>query len=370
MKFAEVIGQYQAKKLLTNVADEQRIPHALMFMGPTGCGGLAIALAFAQYVLCENTHNGDACGTCSACVKSAKLVHPDVHFSFPTVGAKATSDMYYAEWRKAISNNSYLKIQEWLGELDTENKLGNITKDECVRIARVLSLKIYEGRYKILIMWLPEYLGKEGNRLLKMIEEPPENTLILLVVQDPEQILPTILSRTQLVKIFPLGDDEIADALISKFGITSDLANGIAQMSDGDYGEARKQQQQQDADTATNFLAWLRKCYTGNKVDMVHAAEKIGGLGREKQKTIMLYGLHFMREMLKIQLQGDTNIRLKPDEFTSALGMSKVLTTEGVMKMVQLFDETTYHIERNANPKILFMSVGLKVNNIFWVNKK
>ncbi len=352
------------------MADEQRIPHALMLMGPTGCGGLAMALAFSQYVMCQKPANGDACGICSPCVKSAKLIHPDVHFSFPTIAAKSTSDMFYIEWRKALLNNPYLSVQQWIAQLDAENKLGNITKDECVRITRVLSLKIYEGRYKVLIMWLPEFLGKEGNRLLKMIEEPPEDTIFLLVAQDPEQILTTILSRTQLIKIFPLGDDEIVNELTHKFGISDDEANAIAQMSGGDFGEALVQQAHGDTDRSTVFLEWLRKCYIGNKVDMVQASEKIAALGREKQRFLMHYGLHYMREVLKLQLQGDNGIRLRTLEFESAKGMSKRITTAGIMKMVQLFDETSYHIERNANPKILFLSLALKLNKTLMANQQ
>ncbi|MFQ5446947.1 MAG: hypothetical protein ACE5FF_08435, partial [Saprospiraceae bacterium] len=174
MRFDTITGQHIVKEHLRKMADSGRIPHAIMLLGMPGSGDLPLAVGFAQYVLCENRKEGEACGHCSNCVKAAKFVHPDIHFSFPTVGSKATSDTYLGEWRKGLEENPYLDANEWLQRIGAENKQGNITKDECLQIARKLSLKTFEGRYKILVMWRPEYLGKEGNRLLKLIEEPPE----------------------------------------------------------------------------------------------------------------------------------------------------------------------------------------------------
>ncbi|HHS96139.1 MAG TPA: hypothetical protein ENJ45_06070, partial [Phaeodactylibacter sp.] len=217
MLFDQVIGHRTLKAQLCRMAQNAQIPHAQIFFGPEGCGKLALALAFAQYVLCKNKSEADACGQCSACIKAEKLIHPDIHFSFPTVGTKMTSNHYLPQWRDALSQNPYLHANQWLQFIGAENKQGNINVDECNNIIKKLSLKTFEADYKIMIIWLPEYLGKEGNRLLKLIEEPPEKTLFILVAENQERILPTILSRCQLLKVYALSDDEIKSALQQKY---------------------------------------------------------------------------------------------------------------------------------------------------------
>ena len=214
MQFSDIIGQAAVKQHLIHTASDDRIAHAQLFWGNEGSGNLPLAIAYAQFVLCENKQATDSCGTCKACVKAQKLIHPDLHFSYPTVGAKALSTELLPQWRKALQQQSYLTINQWLALLGGENKQGNITAAECLDISKKLSLKAFESDYKILILWLPEYLGKEGNRLLKLIEEPPEKTLFLLVANNQELILNTILSRCQLVKINPLDDADYYRAII------------------------------------------------------------------------------------------------------------------------------------------------------------
>ncbi len=194
--FEDIIGQDRVKSFLLNLASSERVPHALLFLGNTGCGNLALATAFAQLLQCENPDAvTGACGECPACRKAAAFTHPDIHFSFPAVGTNAVSTDYLKEWRKFLGENPYASANEWLQRLGAENKQGNINKEECNAIIKKLSLKAFEGRYKILLMWLPEYLGKEGNRLLKLIEEPPDQTIFLLAAENQDQILNTILSR-------------------------------------------------------------------------------------------------------------------------------------------------------------------------------
>ena len=213
MQFAEVVGQRSVVDSLLRMVSSERIPHALLFLGPEGCGKLTLALALARYLLCERPSAGDCCNECSACLKTGKWIHPDLHFSIPTVGPKATSEAFLTHWRQALAENPYQNVNQWLQRIGAENKQGNITKEECVNIVRKLSLKTVEGRYKILIMWLPEYLGKEGNRLLKLIEEPPADTFFFLVAERQELILNTILSRCQLVHVQPLPDELVAEAV-------------------------------------------------------------------------------------------------------------------------------------------------------------
>lgn len=364
MQFNDVIGQQAAKSLLKQMADGGRIPHALLLLGSPGSGDLPLALAFAQYVLCLNRAQGASCGTCSNCVKAAKLVHPDLHFSFPTVGANVTSDAHLPDWRAAVAENPYFDVNQWLQRIGAENKQGNINKEECVSIIRKLSLKNFEGSYKILLMWLPEYLGKEGNRLLKLIEEPPDDTLIVLVAQNQELILNTILSRCQLVKINKLADGEVEQALVERKGLPKEKAQAVTQLAGGDFNEALKIAAQPENDHSARFLDWLRKCYQGNGVDMVAWVEGFAGLGRENQKQFLQYGLHFLREYLVLKTTGDTQVRLLPKELATAQNLTKIIGFGQIGRIASLFDDCAYHIERNANQKLLFLDASIQLNKI------
>lgn len=344
-----------------------RIPHALMLLGMPGAGGLALAIAFAQYALCENKQNEDACGVCRSCVKVSKLVHPDLHFSFPTVGTNVTSDHHLETWRHAILENPYFDINQWLQKIGAENKQGNINKEECAQIIKKLSLKIFEGRYKIMLIWLPEFLGKEGNRLLKLIEEPPENTLLMLVTENQELILNTIMSRCQLVKVPSLRNEEVEQGLIELKNMPLEKARPIAQLAGGNFNEALNIAAQPESDNSTLFLEWMRKCYIGNGVEMATWSEQFAGMGRENQKQFLQYGLHFMREYMALKMAGTENgidIKLLPKERATAQKLVKVIGFDQIGHIVELFDDCAYGIERNANQKILFLDASIKLNKI------
>ena len=366
LQFKDVIGQATAKSLLRRMADNDRIPHALMLLGMPGSGGLPLALAFAQYALCENRTGGDACGSCRSCLKTSKLVHPDLHFTFPTVGTNVTSDQHLEAWRKAMQENPYLDANQWLQKIGAENKQGNINKEACSKIIKKLSLKIFEGRYKIMLIWLPEYLGKEGNRLLKLIEEPPDNTLLLFVAQNQELILNTILSRCQLVKVPALSDEEVEQALMKSKNMTLEQARPIAQLAGGNFNEALSIADQPQSDNSTMFLDWMRKCYIGNGVELVNWVETFAKLGRENQKQFLRYGLHFMRGYMTLKMAGadSDNIRLLPKERTTAQNLTKVIGFDQIGHIVELFDDCAFSIERNANQKILFLDASIKLNKI------
>jgi len=347
------------------MTEGDRIPHALLFIGPEGCGKLALAMAFSQYILCQNKVENDACGKCPSCSKASKFIHPDVHFSFPTVGSKVTSDMFLPEWRKAMEENSYLDINQWLQSIGAENKQGNITKDECTNIVKKLSLKTFESSKKFLIMWLPEYLGNEGNRLLKLIEEPPEDTHFILVAEKQELILNTILSRCQLVKINQLQDTEIVEGLLQNGSIEETKANAIAPLSDGNLNEALKMVESMDNDNASLFLNWLRKCFVGNGVELFKWVETFAKLGRENQKQFLKYGLHFMREYMALKMTGGTmSPRLQGEELITAQKLTKVIEFDQIEKIVKLFTDCAYFVERNANPKVLFLDTSIQLNQI------
>src|SRR6201995_5378767 len=240
MKFKHISGQAAVKQRLINTVNDNRVSHAQLFLGPEGSGSLALAIAYAQYLSCEDKQPDDSCGVCSSCRKYQKLAHPDLHFSYPFF-AKDKNDTaltFIEQWREALTANPYLTLDMWRGYLDAENKQANINIAECHQIIKKLSLKPFESQYKILILWLPEYLDKSGNALLKIIEEPQPNTLFLLVAQNQDQILNTILSRTQLVKIPALSDAVIKQYLIDEHHQTEHAAAEIAFLSTGNLTEA------------------------------------------------------------------------------------------------------------------------------------
>ncbi|MEK7257269.1 MAG: hypothetical protein AAB316_21120, partial [Bacteroidota bacterium] len=260
---------------------------------------------------------------------------------------------------------------QWLQRIGAENKQGNINKEECVSIIRKLSLKTFEGRCKILVMWLPEYLQKEGNRLLKLIEEPPDDTLFVLVAQNQELILPTIISRCQLVKVSRLSDEDVEEGLVARMALPLEKARSIAQLADGDFNEALKIAAQPESDHSSLFLDWLRKCYVGNGVEMATWVEKFADLGRENQKQFLRYALHFLREYLVLKTTANPNpdssgltVRLLPKELATAQNLTKVLGFGQVQRIVKLFDDCAYFIERNANQKVLFLDASIQLNKI------
>ena len=381
-----IVGQQRTKDFLTALANGERVPHALLFLAPTGGGGLVMANAFAQMLQCEkmggdNTPEDgglfgapeepivseprtEACGECSACRKAAQFTHPDIHYSFPSVGTNAVSTDFLKDWRSFLTETPYADVNTWLQRLGADNKQGNINKEECNAILKKLSLKAFEGRYKILLMWLPEYLGKEGNRLLKLIEEPPEQTIFLLVAENQDLILNTILSRCQLVKFDPLSDEEVAQGLIQQRGLPAERARQIAFLSGGDFGSALAAADAPVTDDAQLLLDWLRKCWRGHAVEMVRWTEDFAKLGRENQKQFLHYGLHFLREMLSLVSTGSATMRLRPEELATAQNMAKVLDFDKIAQIVGLINDNIYYIERNANPKILFLDTSIQMHRI------
>ncbi len=364
MQFKEIIGQTAAKKLLLQTAREGRVAHAQLLLGAEGSGALSLALAYTQYILCENPGNDDSCGVCKACTKSQKNIHPDVHFSYPTVGAKGLSTEVLPKWRTALQQNAYMNVQQWLALLDSENKQGNITAAECLDITKKLSMKAFEGKFKVLILWMPEYLGKEGNRLLKLIEEPPDDTVFLLVAQQQELVLNTILSRCQLVKIQPLDDEDIIAALQTHHYLPAEQANTIAYLADGNYNEAMNLITNIDVNQANTFLKWFRVAYKGDPVEMVDWTESTAKIGREAQKLFFKYVLFFLREYCVFLMTGNASLRFRDEENIAAQNMSKVIHFDKITPIQTLCDDTLFAIERNANPKILLLSKTIELHRI------
>ncbi len=367
MRFSDVINQSKIKEQLISTVAENRVSHAQLFLGPEGCGNLAMALAYAQYINCENKHENDSCGECRSCTKAQKLIHPDIHFTFPFVNTdkKEKCSEWMVEWREFVLKNSYSNYNEWIQQITTDNKQGNINAKECTDIIHRLSFKTFESTYKILILWLPEFLEKEGNRLLKIIEEPPDNTVFLLVANNADRIINTLLSRLQLIKFSRLLDETIADAVADKFNLTSEQAKQIASMSDGNYNEAIQLLQLRENENASMLREWLECCY-GRKIKGLFIwNDAYAKWGRENQKNFFNYCLHFFREIFLFQNGAATLNRLSEDELKMAAGAGNIFTKDSIMRVIELLDRCIYYIERNVNSKIMITHLSMEMLGAF-----
>jgi len=366
MQFKHIIGQQAVKKRLISTVNDNRVSHALLFLGPEGSGSLALAVAYAQYLSCEDKQPEDSCGVCSSCRKYQKLAHPDLHFSYPFF-AKDKNDTaltFIEQWREAFLANPYISLDIWRGYLDAENKQANINIAECHQIIKKLSFKPFESVYKVLILWLPEYLDKEGNSLLKIIEEPQPNTLFLLVAQNQDQILNTILSRTQLVKIPALSYDDIKDDLMANHHQTEMAAVEIAYLSNGNMTEALTMLQHEGKSYHELFVQWLRLCYSNKGIEVMAFVEQAAKLGRENQKNFLRYGISFIRECCLLMAGAGRLVHLPPPELDTAQKMTNVMNTAMAQTISSELEKAHYHVERNANPKILFLDVSLQIIKI------
>jgi DNA polymerase-3 subunit delta' len=367
MLFSAIPGQLSVKEKLVGLSNNNRLSHALLFLGKEGSGALSIAMAFAQYILCENKNEHDACGACPSCTKANALIHPDIHFSFPTITKagvdKPVCNDFIAEWRSFVTTSPYGNAYDWLQALGAENKQGNITAHECEDIIRKLNLKSFESGYKILIQWMPEYLGTAGNKLLKLVEEPPEKTLFIFVAEDESKILPTILSRTQLIKITQLEPTDIASWLIVSQGVPKEKATSIAPIAQGNLREALQLLHHADEDWQAFLREWLNAILKNGPAAQVKWVDEISKLGREKQKQFLQYFIHLLSISFRM-----ANTVVQPfateEELDFASRLVKLTSSEQIEAIVEELNQSIYHIERNANAKILFMALTLKIYHI------
>lgn len=370
MHFREIIGQTAVKKHLIQTVKENRISHAQLFLGPEGSGSLPLALAYAQYISCENKADDDSCGECSSCRKYTKLIHPDLHFSYPFFAKhkEDTAITFLAEWRQAFLSNPYISLDEWRNQLDAENKQANINIAECHQIIQKLSLKPFEAEYKVLIMWLPEYLDKEGNTLLKLIEEPAQKTLFLLVAQNQDQILNTILSRTQLVKINRLRDMEVQVHLQTQFNTDEIKAAQIAYLAEGNMQSALAILNGDINNNFELFSDWLRMCVANKGIQVIDFVDTLAKLGRENQKNLIRYGIKLLRESIMILSGARDLVHLPAAELEFISKVSGAINLAKAEALINELEKTHYHVERNANPRILFLDVSLQFVKILKFN--
>jgi DNA polymerase-3 subunit delta' len=370
MLFREIIGQKEVKEQLIQSVKENRVSHAQLFLGPDGSGNFALALAYAQFISCTNRQETDSCGECSSCRKYGKLIHPDLHFSYPFFrgGEKENSLPDLEEWRDLVLNNPYFDLNEWRNRLDAQNKQPNINKPECLNILQRLSLKPFESEYKTMIIWLPEYLKNEGNRLLKTLEEPAEKTLIILVAKNQDQILNTILSRTQLVKIPALNKQDIVDYLVQTKNIAEAQASRIAYLSDGNLQTALNLLKEDESDDFRIFSSWMRMTFGDKGSQIFEFVDSASKLGRENQKNLLQYGVNLIRECIMIISGAEELVHLQSSEMDFVKNFSKHLDLAQAEALVNELEKAHYHIERNANPKILFLDVSLQFVKVLKFN--
>jgi len=370
MQFSDIVGQQEVKEHLIQTVLENRVSHAQLFLGPEGNGSLALALAYAQFISCLDRQPQDSCGECASCRKYKKLIHPDLHFSYPFFAKhkEDTALKFLPEWRDAFLSNPYLGLDEWRSQLDAENKQANINIAECHQIISKLSLKPFEAEYKVLIMWLPEYLDKEGNTLLKIIEEPPQKTLFLLVAQNQDQILNTILSRTQLVKIPRLQDEEITKFLVERKGMSEGKAAQIAYLSDGSLQAAQSFMAGEENDNLKMFREWLQITYADAGAKIIEFTERAAKLGRENQKNFLRFGVNLIRESVLILSGAGSLVHLPQAELDFISKFSGAISLAKAEAITAELEKAHYHIERNANPKILFLDVSLQLVKILKFN--
>jgi DNA polymerase-3 subunit delta' len=367
MRFKEIIGQETIKQQLIQTVAENRVSHAQLFLSCPGSGALPLAIAYAQYLNCLQKTADDSCGQCSSCRKYERYIHPDLHFSYPFFASK---DVKIAtdvldQWRKMLLNDAYFDMDIWRSKLQAENKQANINIAECHDIIKKLSYKAFEGETKVLIMWLPEYLEKEGNALLKIIEEPPQNTLFILVANNQDQILSTLLSRTQIVKISKLADATIESYLMENHGLSEQQAIEYSFLADGNLIEAKMLVENAQNDHADKFAEWLRLGY-GNKVLELSAfVDQAASWGRENQKNFLKYGISFLRECCLLLSGAEELVKLPLRTLETARKLSAhVLDLNMAEAIITELEQAHYHIERNANPKILFLDVSLQLVKI------
>jgi DNA polymerase III subunit delta' len=367
MLFQQVIGQGALKKQLQQMVHNQRISHGLLFSGKEGSGHLALALAFTQYIFCTDKRMDDACGACPSCLKLNKLSHPDFHLVYPIASSKdvkVSTDAVFA-FREAVIRNPYLTLNDWFNELDAENKQPIISAEESNEILKKLSYTAYEGGYKIMLIWYPEKMNAvSANKLLKILEEPPEQTLFFLITSAADQIITTILSRTQMIKVEPIDEETLSREITNYYQLGLNDAVNVARLAEGSWRNVQSIMEEQDemVGLVQHFQALMRIALKFDAVKMNQWIEQTAAFGRERQKQFFQYALHLVRESLMINYSVEQLVKLRGDELEFIKKFSPFIHEGNYERIIETFEQAYYFIERNANAKILLMDVGLQLN--------
>lgn len=371
MKFQRIPGPPETGVQLKSLVTLGRVPHALLLAGPPGSCQLWHAMALSAALQCESPSEGEACGFCGACHKTHQGIHPDIHMYFPFVRQeKERSRMadYTEEFRRISLKKPYMDSEDWFAAMNAERKSANITAETCRDILGQLSLMRYEGKYKVIVIWLPEYLDKEGNILLKQLEEPEENTVIILASENQEAILPTILSRCQILRTYPVPEEQIT-AYLQAEGTSPDDSAEVAWLSGGSLPAALRMAEEGEQLSGQLFLDWLRTCYQGRPGDMADRSDRFEALSRNEQKRFFRYGGHFLQQALHALYLDAPQLRLSASEAAAVRKMKPILDVDLVAGISHKLDEAALAIERNANPKVLFLACSIGIHRL-WRGKK
>ena len=377
MLFSEVIGQDAVKDRLISTVTDNRISHAQLFLGPEGSGNLAMAIAYAQYISCEDRKAKDSCGVCPSCLKYNKLAHPDLHFIYPINSTKdvpkPTSAQFIEKWREVVLANAYRSLGQWYAEIGIENKQGLINAVDCNEIIKKLSLKSFESEYKVMIIWRPERMfHAAAPKLLKILEEPPAKTLFLLVGENQEEILKTIVSRTQLVKLKKIDNDVLAEALVQKHGIDIVDAQHWAKVSEGNYTEAIRLIDSNETRefNSEQFQIWMRYCFKSDWIQVTEWIEIIAKLGRERQKNFLQYCIGMIRQSLLLNHRINDLIGVEGGDLSFAKKFAPFVNSANCLEFTELLNTAYHNIERNANPRILFLDLSMKIAGLLKTEKQ
>ena len=373
MTFAQIPAHADLKRVLTQAAGRGHVAHAQLFRGAEGSAALALALAYATFLNCEGRGEdaNDSCGSCASCLKISKLAHPDLNFVFPVTTTKAvskdaTSARFAAEWRAFLLENPYQGFNDWMQHIGAENRQGSIAKDEAGALLRLVSLKAFEARYKTVIVWLPELMHPAAaNAVLKLLEEPPPATVFLLVSHAPEQLLPTILSRVQPVLVRPLREDELTTYLRDEQHLPLVKARQVAQLAEGNIGAALAgREQSADHNYFEFFREWMQFCYTLKMTSILKKTDEFQKLGRENQKELLSYSLGLLRKVLLFGLDPALVPHLPAEEQVFISKFSRFITLRNADQLTQELNDAHYHVERNANPRMVFVDTSLRVGGL------
>lgn len=367
MKFSEIPGLSETKKLLIDSVQGNHIAHAQLFVGAEGALNLPLALAYATYLHCQNKGE-DACGTCPACSKSLKYIHPDTHFVFPLSNVKGDKDeeRFKADilksWRAFLLEQPFSDLDDWTTYYGGEDKQALISREESREIVKALSLKPFESPYKVMIIWQPELMHPSAaNGILKILEEPAAHTYFILVTNAADKLLPTILSRTQLITVPLLTDQETEKFLTEKKSIETKRASRVAQLAEGNLNLSLKLLENEEDDNAQRFMEWMRACFKKNYGSMVTMAEEYHTYDKLRQRNLMHYGISMMRETLLNLSGAETIHRIQGEELKFVRDFSKVMNVQKIEKSFTLLNDATYHLERNGSAKMIFLDLSLQL---------
>jgi len=372
MNFSQIPGQKETISNLIRSVNEERVSHAQLLTGPEGCGSLGIALAYAKYVSCENRTEKDSCGICKSCVKYDKMIHPDLHFVFPVIKNKKdtepVSDSYIEDWREFVKKSPWFTLNNWLDSIEVGNAQGLIFASEAGEIIKKLSLKTFESDYKIMIIWLPEKMHQAtANKLLKMIEEPPDKTLFLLVSDEPDKVIPTILSRCQLIRIPKFTGNDIRDFIVKKYNTDAVKASEIARVANGNIIRAGELLENEDSSLKNleSFKSLMRFAWKRDIISVIAWAEEMAGKGRESQKNFISYSLRILRENLMLTLgQKENLVFLAGEEASFSGNFHPFITQNNIYPLTDELNIAYSHVEANGNAKIIFLDLALKITRL------